>query len=187
MTRRPWQRPATPEAMRAHAATLRARADALEAHATRRFDNAPGAFVTGGSGRRRSGLHRKTERAADGALRDLAGAKHLRERATVWLERANRNDPEWLAAEERRKNERGAVLEEARRRESARRKAAPILNRPAAHWHMAAAEWARIHGDYKGLSVVEVDGASYRLRRAMRGGGSEEVFLVDRKAREAAQ
>lgn len=172
--------------MRAHAETLRQRAAALEARSSRRFDAAPGAFVTGGSGRRRSGLAKRTARAIDGSFADLAAAKRLRERATEWSARADRLDPMTAEAVALRRKVRAEAIARADRAESARRKAAPILNRPAAGAHLTAAEWAATPSDYRGLTMIEIDGATYRVRTAMRGGALEEVYLTDRKAKAPA-
>jgi hypothetical protein len=67
----------------------------------------------------------------------------------------------------------------------------PILNRPVTdpQDHITAADWGRIHRDYKGLSEIEVDGRPYRVRRRLRGTNRGtalvEVFLADRPVREA--
>lgn len=166
--------------LRARSEQLIRRAEIIESRASARFDAAPGAAVTGGSGRRRSGLHRKTAKAVDGSLRDLREAQDLRRRADDLMARAHRESPEGIAAAERREE----AIAEADRREGARRRAAPILNRRVAPWHMDAATWSALHRDRKGLAVVEVAGETYRLRRAIRGGRLEEVFLTDRKERE---
>lgn len=178
-------RPVTVAEMRERAAELRCRAGALEEHSSRRFDTAPGAAVTGGSGRRRSGLHKRTERAIDGSFADLARAKVLRESATKWEARADRRDPEVLAAEASRRERRDAARAEVKRRESVTRKAAPILNRPAAPHRLTSAEWAATHRDFKGVSAVEIAGAPYRLRSCMQAGALGEVYLTDKPDREA--
>jgi hypothetical protein len=175
----------TKEELRAKAAELTAKAEAFEKRSHRRFDHAPGAYVTGASGRRRSGLHKKTARAIDGSLADLREARRLRQRAATLTARADELEPERIEQRRREKTAREAVKQQ----ESKRRRAAPILNRSTADYRLTAADWKATHRNSKALEVVELeDGRTVRLRSAMRfvpGVGScvEEVFLTDRKER----
>jgi hypothetical protein len=175
--------PTTYSEMRAHAEALRQRADDFEVRSSRRFDSAPGAFVTGGSGRCRSGLAKKTARAIDGSLADLARAKKLRERAATWSARADRLDPSTVGAAAKRREAREEAAARAKSAESERRKAAPILNRPPCGERLTAIEWSRLPGDYKSLAVIEIDGTPCRVRTAIRGGALVEVYLTDRRER----
>ncbi|MCC6229880.1 MAG: hypothetical protein IT432_11715, partial [Phycisphaerales bacterium] len=155
---------------------LIAKAEALEKNSNRRFDDAPGAAITGGSGRRRSGLHKRTERAIEGSLNDLQKAKRLREAAGKWNARADNIDPEVI----RQREERKAVVLEAREKvkakESAERKAAPIINEDGdGVLRITAAEWKKADKDYKGLSIRD----GVRVRTLLRGGTLHEVFITD--------
>jgi hypothetical protein len=76
--------------LREKADGLDAQARALEERSSRRFDAAPGSYVTGSAGRRRSGLQKRTERAAEWSLGDLRKAKVLRDKATDLRNRAAR-------------------------------------------------------------------------------------------------
>jgi len=158
------------------AARLMAQAEALEKNSSRRFDSAPGAAVTGGSGRHRSGLHEKTNRAIEGSLDDLRKAKRLREAASKWSARADNLDPEVIRQREHRK----AVVLEAREKvkakESAERKAAPIINEDGEGvLRITADEWKKADKDYKGISVRD----GVRVRTLLRGGSLHEVFITD--------
>ena len=168
------------------AARLMAQAEALEKNSSRRFDSAPGAAVTGGSGRHRSGLHEKTNRAIEGSLDDLRKAKRLREAAGKWNARADNLDPEVIRQREQRK----AVVLEAREKvkakESAERKAAPIINEDGEGvLRITADEWKKADKDYKGLSIR----GGVRVRTLLRGGSLHEVFITDMpvKTREEAK
>lgn len=158
------------------AARMIEKAEALERNSSRRFDNAPGAAVTGGSGRRRSGLHKKTDQAIEGSLNDLNKAKRLRETAAKWSARADNIDPAVIA----KRDERKAVVETARERvkeaESAERKAAPIVNedRPGVV-RMTSEEWKKTHSDYKAVSVKD----GVRVRSVVKGGTLSDVFITD--------
>jgi len=79
------------------AAQHRARAAALRQRREHRFDNAPGSFVTGSSGRRRSGLAKRSERAMAGALNDSRKASWHDDRAAHLEYRVK-----WLLGEEQR-------------------------------------------------------------------------------------
>lgn len=178
--------PSYPDRLREQAGGLFRRAEALEEHSRRRFDSAPGAAITGGSGRHRSGLHRKTDRAIEGSLNDLQEAKRLRERAATLKARADNNDPVILAERAKERESRDAVREAVAAKESAERKAAPILNEdtPGA-LRLTKAEWAKEHSDYKNITIR--DGA--RVRTLVRGGALQDVFLTDApvKMRQPAQ
>lgn len=191
--------PATPEGTRgdsvsledrrdaARAARLRefadkkvAQAEALERNSSRRFDNAPGAFVTGGSGRRRSGLHKKTNQAIEGSLEDLRKAKALREAAGKLRSRADHFDP----AKKAERAEREAKREEARQRvkaqESAVRKAAPIINEDSPGiLRMTKAEWAKTSKDFKGIAVR----GDVRVREVVHDSTLQPVFITDMPVR----
>lgn len=157
------------------------RAETLEKQSSQRFDSAPGAFVTGGSGRRRSGLQRKTAQAIDGSLNDLAKAKALRQRAAALRRRADMNDPEKLRELAAKRERAEAANKELDRRESEKRKAAPILNRRGG-LEMTSAEWSKTHRDFKSLMMSKTpDGKDVRLRMRVRGGALHEVFLTDKK------
>lgn len=173
------QSPGTPPRVKKYremADRLIAKAEALEKNSSRRFDDAPGAAITGGSGRRRSGLHKKTDRAIGGSLNDLQKAKRLREAAGKWNARADNIDPEVIRQREQRK----AVVLEAREKvkakESAERKAAPIINEDREGvLRITADEWKKADKDYKGISVRD----GMRVRTLLRGGSLHEVFITD--------
>lgn len=157
-----------------------AQAEALERNSSRRFDNAPGAFVTGGSGRRRSGLHKKTNQAIEGSLEDLRKAKALREAAGKLRSRADHFDP----AKKAERAEREAKREEARQRlkaqESAVRKAAPIINEDSPGiLRMTKAEWAKTSKDFKGIAVR----GDVRVREVVHDSTLQPVFITDMPVR----
>lgn len=64
------------ERLKTKAAYHRERAQFWRERSTRRFDNAPGSFVTGSAGRRRSGLARRSEKAIAGSFEDGRKARY---------------------------------------------------------------------------------------------------------------
>lgn len=177
---------ATAEKYRQRAADMVKRAEALERNSSARFDSAPGAAVTGGSGRHRSGLHKKTDQAIEGSLNDLRKAKELREAAGRWRARADRHDPVVIQREAEAKAKRDAAREGVKAKESAERKAAPLINEdgPGVE-RMTSAEWKKLHADYKSVSVRD----GVRVRTAVVKGSLSEVFITDMpvKTREEAK
>lgn len=162
--------------LRAKADDLIKRAEGLERKSSQRFDTAPGAFITGGSGRKRSGLHKKTERAIEGSLNDLNEAKRLREIAGKLRARADRQDPEMIRKEAARKAAMEAARQASHAKESAERKAAPIINEDTPGiLRMTSDEWSKIPKDYKGLTVDE----GVRVRTTIKGGALVPVFITD--------
>lgn len=91
--------PQTPTEMRAEAQRLRAYADRLTAEADRAADAAPGAYITGGSGRSRA-MNKRTERALERTIGHAAKSVAARKRAD-WLE-AVAADIEFGGPEKRR-------------------------------------------------------------------------------------
>jgi hypothetical protein len=59
----------------------RERAEYWRKHESRRFDSAPGSFVTGSAGRRRSGLAKRSEKAINGSFEDARKAQWHEQRA----------------------------------------------------------------------------------------------------------
>jgi hypothetical protein len=171
------EKAAAANSFRAQAAELVKRAEALEANSSRRFDNAPGAYVTGPSGRRKSGLHAKTNRAIEGSLDDLAKARKLRDRAAGLEIRADIIDP--VKTAERRA--RAAKVKDQERKFSAAIAKLPLINDPDATFHMGSHAWAKIHRNFKNIALRTDGRASWRVRMAMRGGALRDVFLVDKK------
>ena len=165
--------------LRAEAQALRDRAAAMEKKASRRFDSAPGWTVTGGSGRKRSGLHKKTDQAIEGSFNDLRKAKELRERASTLEQRANNSDPNVIQKRESEKANRQAAIDAIAAKESEQRKAAPIINedRPGVV-RMTKAEWAKTHKDYKAVNVRD----GVRVRSVVRNGSLSDVFITDAPA-----
>ena len=97
--------------LQAKAQRLRERAQAIEARMRRRWDSAPGSFVTGGSGRRRSGLDRRFARADAANRRDYAKVKALRARAARLDSRVRALESTDTTAEHRAQQHRQDQLE----------------------------------------------------------------------------
>lgn len=165
--------------LRADADALDAKATALEERSSRRFDHAPGSAVTGSAGRRRSGLHKRTNAAIEGSLNDLAKAKACRERAGRLRARADRLDPgkvaEAHAESERTKRTRKAID----KAESSARAALPLVNDPVVETRMTMAEYQRIGKDFRGIMDCE----GYRVRSAIRDYALRPVFITDKPVR----
>lgn len=89
--------PTTPEEMRAHAANLHRRADAITSKAWDRLTSVPSPVVAGGSNYTKT-FGRKNARNLAGMERAHEEAKALREAAGKWLYRADRDDPVKIAA-----------------------------------------------------------------------------------------
>lgn len=163
----------TPAKLREKAARLREKAASTSRLASHAADHAPGAYVTGGSGRTRA-QNRATARAIERtvrlacASRDAAQeASHLEAKA-AWIE----------DAPNRARVREGVAAKECAER--ARVAALPMINDPSAPWHMTSAEWRTLHKDFK--TIVECDGVRVRsaVQPAARGGGLAKVFLTDR-------
>lgn len=159
--------------LREKASTLRARGGALGQRATQAADHAPGAYITGGSGRTRA-QNRATARAIERTVTLACASQAALDEAGRLEARAD-----WLDAAPARKATRERCAQQART-ERSRVAALPLVNDPAASWHMTSAEWARIHKDYKAIGTRD----GYRVRSAFlpasRGGGLADVFLTDR-------
>lgn len=147
----------------------------LRAESERAADNAPGSYVTGSSGRTRQ-MNEKTDRALNktidnaveiyklncqiGRLRTeiyyLQNQEEIKTTATVTKQRAKTLERMVKAAE--------ASL--------------PLINDPAAGYHMTSVEWGRMHRDYKG--VVVHPSLPYRYRSAIRDSRLVQVYLTDK-------
>lgn len=165
---------ADPARLRERAAAKRAKAERLLAAADRAADHAPGAYVTGPSGRSRA-QNRATARALDQTIDAAVESARLRRDADYLDARARAIETE---------PERQAARERSRERDRETRAAVarlPILNDPAAPFHLTSAEWAGIGRDYRGIRPSEC--GRYRVRSAMRGGCLGTVYLVDKPER----
>lgn len=169
--------------LRDRAAKMIAKAESLERNSSRRFDSAPGAFVTGASGRDRSGLNKKTNRAIEGSLNDLQRAKRMREAASRWNARADRLDPDVIARRDEQRDRKERAIATVKSQESEARKSAPLINEGGEGVvSMTSAEWATTHNDYKGVDVRD----GYKVRTVVRGGTLSEVFLTDKPVKTRA-
>jgi hypothetical protein len=161
--------PKTPSQLRKKAADLRTKGKLLTDAADRASRNAPGSYVTGGSGRSRV-QNRATDRALERTI--SAAVEHGNfNREAEYLEaraRSIENAPGRALAKERVK----AAEKKARTAEVA----LPIINDPSATCHMTSTEWAKTNKDYKSVSVADV----YRHREVVRGGRIQSVFLTDK-------
>lgn len=166
----------TPEQLREQAAQKIRRAEALELRSNTRFDSAPGSAVTGGSGRVRSGLHKRTNKAIDGSLADLRKARALRDGAAILISRADRLDPVKAAAVQAHKDRRKG----REKAEKAAVAALPLLNERSASRHITSAEWSKTPNDYKGISPRQRGERWVRVRTILHGGALHEVFLTDK-------
>lgn len=92
-----WKRPVTVQEMRDHAAALHARADAIMSRAYNRMTSIPSPMVTGSSGYAKN-FGKANDRNMTAFLNAGDKAKALREAAAKWLYRADRDDPERIAA-----------------------------------------------------------------------------------------
>lgn len=159
--------------LRETAQTKRTQADRLTAQANRAADNAPGSYVTGGSGRSRA-QNRATDRALDltidnavKAVKLIRDAEHLEGQAARIEDVAGalRREQVKQAIAERERQDRAAVA------------ALPIANDPSAGLHITKAQWAKTHRDYKGMTPRD----GFRRRSMASGGCLQEVFLTDAK------
>lgn len=163
----------TPAQLREMAADKRKRADRLTAQANRASANAPGSYVTGGSGRSRA-QNRATERALDLTIDNAVKANKLYRAAAALEQQADQIED--VAGQMRRELAKQCVAE-AERKERAAIAALPIANDPAAPLHVTKAEWAKTHRDYKGIEPRD----GFRRRSMVRDGSLQEVFLTDAK------
>lgn len=171
----------TPEQLRAKAAECLARAERHSNTSWHAADNAPGSYITGGSGRSRA-QNRATDRALDSTIKHAKLACYWREKAASLEIQARyiENAP----AREATKARRDAADKAARRKEIA----LPIINDPAADKHMTAAEWAKEHRDYKSI----ISAGTYRYRSLMysvpgQGHTLGPVYLTDKPTKEKPQ
>ena len=159
----------TPDELRTKATAMRVKANRLTEDANRASANAPGSYVTGGSGRSRA-QNRATWRALEKTIDNAVAACKLRRYAdrldanAQHIENAPRREAVKVASKE------------AERRSRAQVAVLPLVNDPAASWHMTSAEWASIHRDYKSITRSGL----HRERFAMRNSVSETVYLTDK-------
>ncbi len=162
--------PNDPVALRAEAERLRKLADSYSSTSYHASDNAPGSFVTGRSGRTRA-MNRRTDQALNRTIKYAKMAVETREKAAALEIKARyiENTPERLELE--RQIAHKEML--ARKAEVAR----PLVNDPAASFHMTSEKWNKTPRDYKGVIVED----KYRERSIMNKSALERVFLTDKK------